>query len=617
MEQSLSVKLVEKGERTPITEENRTSKKVKTTGEMNEGSDMIVDENGESTSKDGGWSTVQKELFQEPEPENVNHCDMEADPHHDVESMKQPQESFKEKLLKSQASKVKTAVTPSNEVMIEEGDVSVVMDGLIPSITFSQRIKDLLIQCMKLAVVIKVLGRSVHQDILQSKIITLWNPQGDFKLTELEGNCYMVNFENEADYQVTLLGGPWVIQGHYLTVHPWEPTLSPRNLEIKQEFGWVRLPGLPYHYYHKHMLRAIGEVIGRVLRIDYNTEDVAKARFARLAVKIDLTKPLVSKIKLDGITQYVEYEGLPTICYHCGRYGHLDIACPLKERASSNVNEGTSSPEERSATKTDDHPTNATWMRETQSREDKLFGKWMKVPSRGRRPAKSSQRGTEGSTAANVRGGNRFDLLNTHDDRDQERGEDPKGKASEGVVAYPSDQKKEAVVKSMTSRNKKTEKKMSSKKTVNQGHVRDSIFESRAYQEARIPTTINEGNHSAVVLNEPRMPLQPNEEMSKSNAKSMTPRPRTTSTAGEENSLPRPPEGSSSKLGFKLQPNIKIKNLKPKAKDDIGSPSEELTKALAEALGATIPSDEDMSFMEAAETGFEDDSASERSDQER
>lgn len=53
-------------------------------------------------------------------------------------------------------------------------------------------------------------------------------------------------------------------------------------------------------------------------------------KFARLAVIVDLTKPLTSKNMVDGEMIYVEYEGLPTICYHRGRYGHLLDSCPKK-----------------------------------------------------------------------------------------------------------------------------------------------------------------------------------------------------------------------------------------------------------------------------------------------
>lgn len=42
-----------------------------------------------------------------------------------------------------------------------------------------------------------------------------------------------------------------------------------------------------------------------------------------MVVSVDLTKPLVFKIRIEGHLQWVEYEGLPTICFECGYYGHL------------------------------------------------------------------------------------------------------------------------------------------------------------------------------------------------------------------------------------------------------------------------------------------------------
>ncbi|KAI9073661.1 hypothetical protein K1719_044374 [Acacia pycnantha] len=46
---------------------------------------------------------------------------------------------------------------------------------------------------------------------------------------------------------------------------------------------------------------------------------MGRGRYARIAVLVDLQKPLVPWIKVDGRTHGVEYEGLPLICFECGR----------------------------------------------------------------------------------------------------------------------------------------------------------------------------------------------------------------------------------------------------------------------------------------------------------
>lgn len=77
------------------------------------------------------------------------------------------------------------------------------------------------------------------------------------------------------------------------------------------------------------MILSIGKVFGEVVKIGYNTEHTEHGKFARLAVNIGLTKPLVSKVEVDGYMIFVEYEGLPTIFFNCECYGHLKEVCLL------------------------------------------------------------------------------------------------------------------------------------------------------------------------------------------------------------------------------------------------------------------------------------------------
>lgn len=117
---------------------------------------------------------------------------------------------------------------------------------------------------------------------------------------DLENNFYVVQFALEADYIHTLLGGPWVVRGTYLTVQPWMPSFSPRKFIITLLAIWVRLLGLPVHLYHKSSIRDIDNLIGNVLRIDYNTPLGGRGQFARMAVEIDVTKPILLGIKVEG-----------------------------------------------------------------------------------------------------------------------------------------------------------------------------------------------------------------------------------------------------------------------------------------------------------------------------
>ncbi|MBA0677514.1 hypothetical protein Goari_018918 [Gossypium aridum] len=53
-----------------------------------------------------------------------------------------------------------------------------------------------------------------------------------------------------------------------------------------------------------------------------------------MAIKINLHSSLISKIKIADQIQCVEYEGVPNVCFDCGRYGHVkEIVDSLNEEA--------------------------------------------------------------------------------------------------------------------------------------------------------------------------------------------------------------------------------------------------------------------------------------------
>ncbi|KAI9101466.1 hypothetical protein K1719_023948 [Acacia pycnantha] len=233
--------------------------------------------------------------------------------------------SYRNKLLNLDN---KGATTRSMEdVVVTDDDFLIGKDGEIPSVVFSHGVRDVLVKGMERTLVIKLLGRSITYGDLLTRTGAMWQLKGSFQFVDMECNFYFVSFDLEEDYIKVLTGGPWMVFGAYLTVHPWSLAFDPHTTKISNVVAWARIPGLSFRYYHKSTLRVIGKLLGEVVKIDYMTENRGRGKYARIAVLIDLQQALVPWIKVDGKTYGVEYEGLPLICFSCGKYGHSKERC--------------------------------------------------------------------------------------------------------------------------------------------------------------------------------------------------------------------------------------------------------------------------------------------------
>ncbi|KAK4263929.1 hypothetical protein QN277_029279 [Acacia crassicarpa] len=174
------------------------------------------------------------------------------------------------------------------EVVLADEDFHISREGAILSIEFSAVVREVLSKGMERTLVVKLLGRYISYHDLKARTEALWKLKGSFQLVDLEGNFYFATFDLEEDYIKALTAGPWMIFGAYLTVQPWTLDFDASSYAVSKVVAWVRIPSLSIGYYHKSTLRAIGTLLG-----EYG----------------------------------VEYEGLPVICFECGKYGHSKERC--------------------------------------------------------------------------------------------------------------------------------------------------------------------------------------------------------------------------------------------------------------------------------------------------
>ncbi|CAI0561091.1 unnamed protein product [Linum tenue] len=126
-----------------------------------------------------------------------------------------------------------------------------------------------------------------------------------------------------------------MIGEHYITVRPWRRNFNPKLAEVASTMVWAKLPDLPREFINREAVERIASRIGRPIRVNRSTQTGDRGRFARVSVEVDLTKPLLSQYKIEGITYYVEFEGLHNICTECRRYGHSKTTCPTLFKAPS------------------------------------------------------------------------------------------------------------------------------------------------------------------------------------------------------------------------------------------------------------------------------------------
>ncbi|KAI7998027.1 hypothetical protein LOK49_LG10G00977 [Camellia lanceoleosa] len=73
--------------------------------------------------------------------------------------------------------------------------------------------------------------------------------------------------------------------------------------------------------------KGLSEVLGIPLKIDINTAMASRGKYARVCIEMDLQKPLVFQFAIGKNIYLVEYEHLHSVCFYCGRVGHVKEVC--------------------------------------------------------------------------------------------------------------------------------------------------------------------------------------------------------------------------------------------------------------------------------------------------
>ncbi|MBA0848906.1 hypothetical protein Goshw_008593 [Gossypium schwendimanii] len=219
--------------------------------------------------------------------------------------------SWKDRLMGKGIFRSRKSINPNglednDDFELLEGDVTRSIVNKIPSIQFSNRVHQLLIKDMD----------------------TMMRPSMPFQLMDTENGYFLEKFQNKKDYEKVLSQGPWVIYMQYLTVQLWTIDFRPSQPYLSIVMAWIHFSSLLGYMYKRKIVEEIGNMVGKVVKLDYNIDNRTRGHFARMAVYVNLDKPPISQVLINGINQLIEYELLPMVYFSYRRYGHLKELCP-------------------------------------------------------------------------------------------------------------------------------------------------------------------------------------------------------------------------------------------------------------------------------------------------
>nr|KYP46365.1 hypothetical protein KK1_032011 [Cajanus cajan] len=117
---------------------------------------------------------------------------------------------------------------------------------------------------------------------------------------DISHGYFMVKFDLDVDRECVMEGGLWMLFDHF-----------------KQ---WMV-------FYDEIVPLTIVSTIGRPIKVDLNTLNMTRGRFARIYVEIDFHKLALGRFNLNNVWYNIEYKGVHLLCTICGCHGYVSRVC--------------------------------------------------------------------------------------------------------------------------------------------------------------------------------------------------------------------------------------------------------------------------------------------------
>lgn len=111
------------------------------------------------------------------------------------------------------------------DIMDDDADsdeeVQTLQHGLV-AVKFSKEFKQQIRRPWARAHIVKVYGRAMGFNLLQTKLLALWKPAGRLDYVDLGHGFFLTRLSLKEDFEKIMKKGPWFIGDHFLSLRPWE-----------------------------------------------------------------------------------------------------------------------------------------------------------------------------------------------------------------------------------------------------------------------------------------------------------------------------------------------------------------------------------------------------------
>ncbi|CAA7021656.1 unnamed protein product [Microthlaspi erraticum] len=171
-----------------------------------------------------------------------------------------------------------------------------------------------------------------------------WELKSSFEGSDLGHDCFQLRFNRVEDLKKVLDNRPYQF-GHWMVIlQKWEPVIS-SSFPSQIPF-WIRLKGLPLHYWKEELICNIDREAGTLLG-----HEISKTE-AKIHVSINALEPIVKETIVEFASGEealvtLEYERLGFHCSSCNKLTHNNKDCKLRSTEDQTLNKTNPEPRDR------------------------------------------------------------------------------------------------------------------------------------------------------------------------------------------------------------------------------------------------------------------------------